>query len=171
MSSFILAPERIATLADYIATLNNAGYDYFGYSIPEELHSELKDCQRGNTDRRTDVKKVFSKLYNLNVKATGSRYDIEVEAAEPMPCYEVIHRPREYSDTPYRVEGSRFVKGYEIIQPWHYEILKLTQCFIYQCEEEATENEPLLKALKELETEQMSHIIRNSVDYIAAPWG
>ena len=52
MSAFILNPETIAALADYIDTLNYVGFDYFGYSIPIELNAALNLNTRAGNEKK-----------------------------------------------------------------------------------------------------------------------
>ena len=163
MSAFMLKGERIAQLADYISALHNMGYDYFGYSMPETLHHELLDC-RDNYGFMITAK-VYDRLSDLNMRAVCGRYDREPFIIEDIPTYTQIYHARE-KGTDDRVKG-----WYEEIQPWHYELLKLTQCFVYQCEEDATIDDPLYLALRELEKLQMSHIISNAPEYKLAQWG
>ena len=163
MSAFMLEGERIAQLADYISALHNMGFDYFGYSMPETLHHELLDCRDNYGFMMTA--KVYDRLSDLNMRAVCGRYDREPFIIGDIPTYEEIYHPRKRG-TDDRVEG-----WYEEIQPWHYELLKLTQCFLYQCEEDATIKDPLYLALRELENLQMSHIISNVPEYKLAQWG
>lgn len=155
MSAFILNPENTAALADYIDTLNYVGFDYFGYSIPRELNAALN-----LTTRAGNEKKIFNALYSLNVKAVNGRYnDNEPETIEKPTQYPILYHPKDYGN------------GHDIIKPWHYKLLKTLQCFIYQCCEDATINEPLYKALEELEKTIVFYIVQNQEEYTAAPWG
>ena len=163
MSAFMLEGERIAQLADYISALHNMGFDYFGYSMPETLHYELSDCLDNYGFMMTA--KVYDRLSDLNMRAVCGRYDREPFIIENIPTYTQIYHPKE-KGTDERVKG-----WYEEIKPWHYELLKLTQCFVYQCEEDATIDDPLYLALKELIYLQMSHITANAIDYKLAVWG
>lgn len=163
MSAFMLNKERIAQLADYITALHNMGYDYFGYSMPETLHHELLDCRDDYGFMITA--KVYDRLSDLNMRAVCGRYDREPFIIEDIPTYTQIYHPME------KGTDERVREWYEGIKPWHYELLKLTQCFLYQCGEDATIDDPLYLALKELIPLQMSHITTNAVDYILAAWG
>ncbi len=165
MSCFILNDEKIAGLAEYIAALYNMGFDYFGYSIPENLGRELSAC----VDRSgfMDSKKIYLRLFDMNATAYAGRYkEPKAEPADPAALkFPQIYKAREAGTDP------DIKEWFEDIKPWHYELLKLTQCFIYQCSEDATHKEPLYIALKELEAEQLAHIISNQPDYIKAAWG
>ena len=168
MSSFILEEKRIAQLADYIATLHNAGFDSFGYSIPEDLHKELLDCR----DRYgfMEEKKIFKKLYELNAAAVAGRYNRDQEPTPEFPKdYTALHHPRQPRKA-FGPEDRPTKYYYEEIQPWHYQLLKTLQCFLYQCNEDATYKDPLFLALKQLEPLMMNHIISNQPDYVSAQW-
>lgn len=156
MSAFLMNDDRIAQLADYITTLGNVGYDYFGYSMPELLRLALIDCM----DRRGNlfVEKVFEKLYNFNAAAVSGRYKTEQEPTPSLPLYVPLIQHRS-------------PKCYDEIKPWHYELFKLTQCFLYQCDEDATSDTGLFKALKELESLQALHIVQNNPLWQQAAWG
>ena len=156
MSAFILDAKRIASLAEFITTLNNVGFDFFGFSIPESLNIAL-DCGRFAKESE-----IFNKLYAFNVEAVNGRYNEEnITSAEMPKNYKTLYKFREYD----------FENRIEIIEPWHYELYKLLQCFIYQCCEDQTYNTPLYKALQELENRLAQYIVMNNINYSKADWG
>ena len=165
MSAIQMESTRIAQLADYIATLNNCGFDFFGYSIPEELHRELMDCR--DIYGLMAAKKVYKRLYDLNAAAVAGRYNREQEPAPDMPTVAPLHHPRD--NAPLETDDN-FKRWYEKIGPEHYQLLKTLKCFTYQCNEDATANDPLYKALEKLEYILMDHIINNTPEYIKAQW-
>ena len=155
MSAFIMNPETIASLADYIDSLNSMGFDYFGYSIPMELNQALN-----LTTRIGNETIIFNALYSLNVRAVNGRYnDNEPEEIEKPKNYPTLYHPRDYKN------------GHDLIKPWHYKLFKTLQCFIYQCCEDATINDPLYKALERLEHVIAFYIVQNQEEYTKAPWG
>lgn len=156
MSAFIMNPVSIAQLAEYISALNYVGYDFFGYSIPESLNNAL------NLTRAADERKIFNALYALNVKAVNGRYNDNTPDTAEMP--------KEYK-TLFHVKAWDGKNGIYKIEPWHYQLLKRLQCFIYQCTEDATINDPLYKALKDLEHTIIYFIATNSPEYSRAIWG
>lgn len=156
MSTFIMNSISIAQLAEYISALNYVGYDFFGYSIPESLNNAL------NLTRTADEKKIFNALYALNVKAVNGRYNDNTPDTTEMP--------KEYK-TIFHVKAWDGKNSTYKIEPWHYQLLKRLQCFIYQCTEDATINDPLYKALKDLEHTIIYFIVTNSPEYSAAIWG
>lgn len=157
MSAFIMNLTSIAALADYIDTLNFVGFDYFGYSIPETLNRSLN-----LTTRTGNATKIFNALYALNVRAVNGRYnDNEPDATEMPKTRPTLYHPAEWNAA----------SSIYFIEPWHYQLLKTLQCFIYQCTEDATINDPLYKALKDLEHTIIYFIATNSPEYSAAVWG
>ena len=163
MSAFMMKKEKIAQLADFISALHNSGFDYFGYSIPEDLHKELLDC-RDAYGFMMDAK-VYDRLSDLNMRAVCGRYDREPFIYGDIPVYACVYHPREMA------KDEEIRAWYDEIKPWHYELLKMLKCFLYQCEEDATIDDPLYKALRELEKSMMQYIIANNPAYVRAEWG
>lgn len=163
MSAFIMSIDSIASLAEYIDTLNWLGFDYFGYSIPRSLNSALAlGCGSGNE------KKIFEALYALNVQAVNGRYKADNDTTVELPKrIEQIYHPKE----PKHFDNEGHVFWIDDIKPWHYQLLKKLQCFIYQCEEDTTIDNPILKSLQELEQELCRYIAENNIEYEMAKWG
>ena len=139
MSCLMLKKEVIASIADYIKTLNDFGYDYFGYSIPESLNEALDLGYRSKP-----LKDIFIQLYAFNAKAFNSRYDdnFDPTTVELPIDYPHIYHPK--SETP---------------QLWEYQLLKTIAMYNYQVCEESTCKTALYKALKELEAKITSNIV------------
>ena len=155
MSCWMLSEKRIAQLSSFLTTLYNAGFNYFGFDMPDDLREELTDCR--DVYGFADDYKVFVKLYNFNKAAYEGRYphDDEIDSApDKMPEYEQIHK--------YRTG--------DILQ-WHYDILKLLNCFVYQCCEDATYNTPLYRALDKFSDRLASYIVASMPEYKTAVWG
>lgn len=149
----MLSDERIAQLSEYISALYEAGYNYFGYDMPESLERELWDCHTKNGLSRL---KVFQKLYSFNMSAYCGRYKNEkwTPAPDEVPEIETMYHCR---------DGA--------IHQWHYDLLKLLHCYLYQCCEDATYKTPLYNALEDLEHNYQSYIIASMPEYEAAVWG
>ena len=64
----------------YIKTLNDFGFDYFGYSIPRSLNEALNLGYRS-----TSTKEIFKKLYAFNVAAFNNRYEADCDIDVEMP--------------------------------------------------------------------------------------
>lgn len=152
MSCFIMKEEVIAGLADYIKTLNDFGYDYFGYSIPRSLNEALNLGYRS-----TPEKEIFKKLYAFNVTAFNNRYEADCDIDVEMPKdYKTLYYPIDTEKAP---------------QPWEYQLLKTLSCYIYQVSEDVTIKTDLFKALKELETAITNNIVWRMPEMKEAEWG
>lgn len=151
MSCFMLKEEVIAGIADYIKTLNDFGYDYFGYSIPESLNQALDLGYRS-----TPEKEIFKKLYAFNAKAFNNRYqsDFNPDTIDMPKKYKTLYHPKE-----------------EFPQQWEYQLLKTIACYNYQVCEETTCNTDLYKALKDLETTITNNIVWRMPEMNNATWG
>ena len=139
MSCLMLKKEVIASIADYIKTLNDFGYDYFGYSIPESLNRALDLGYKSKP-----LKDIFIQLYSLNAKAFNIRYgdDIDPSIVELPIDFPTLYHPRK--DTP---------------QTWEYELLKTIACYNYQICEESIVDSDIYKALKDLENIITTNIV------------
>lgn len=152
MSCFIMKEEIIAGLADYIKTLNDFGYDYFGYSIPRSLNEALNLGYRS-----TPEKEIFKKLYAFNVTAFNNRYEADCDIDVEMPKdYKTLYHPIDTEKAP---------------QPWEYQLLKTLSCYIYQVSEDVTIKTDLFKALKELEMAITNNIVWRMPEMKEAEWG
>lgn len=151
MSCFVMDDRAVSAIANTIDTLLFVGYNYFGFECPESLREALHGC--------TGAKKIYTALYKTNLQAYNGRYR---ESIEEIPEFtddcEIKKRP-EYKDHHY------------VVQPWHYQFAKLVDCYIYQLEEEATRNSPILAGMKDLREALFRFIVGNSDEYQAAPWG
>ena len=164
MSVILLADYKIMQIAAFITDISMRGCENYGLSLPEDLARELRDCRDYYGD--LDAYKVYRKLFNLNYAAYAGRYKDaeELEALPKAPEFKPIHHMIE------RIHDEEARRWYDDIQPWHYELLKLIQAFNYQCDSDATYQEPLFKGLKSLETALMSQIVMNNPNYVRAAW-
>lgn len=166
MSCFYVGAKRVYQLAEYIQSLYTLGFDYFHYSIPEELCKEL---------RSEKLKDIYEQLAELNVNAVNSKYaSSEDEKITYRPYKEISQRninsmyhPCNYSGI---TEESGYCKSYVSIELWHYELYKALQCFIYQCSEDVNRNNKLLAGLKVLETRLAQFIVENQIEYQILKW-
>lgn len=72
--------------------------------------------------------------------------------------YIVHHRPE------YREHGFA-------VCPWHYQLAKLLDCWLYQTAEDATYKDPLRLAMKEFRDGLYYFIVMNSPQYVDVQWG
>lgn len=166
MSCFIMDDSALSALADFIGCLLDNGYNYFSFFSPTTLHIALDDCYDGGGLYRAE--KIYNRLYALNVAAYRGRYPEETVDYFPDYKENIKYKPTVYG--PMNPEDGR--SGYAAqVQPWHFEMLKRLDCFLYQCAEDATYKTDLYKALKELQVELMRFICQHSTAYTAHEWG
>ena len=151
MSCFIMQDRALAAIAESICSIGNAGYNPFGMEIPRSLREALDDCHR---DRWLMPDLVYKALYKLNLAAYSGRYREDAEEVTPnMP------------------KGCEIAYPCRDPKPWHYQLLKLLDCFVYQCEEDATKNAPLLLGVREFSAELAIWLVRNNPEYLESLWG
>lgn len=159
MSCMIMSAKPLASLADFITSLLNAGYNYFGMEAPSNLYRALDNCadKWGIYSERA----VYDALHDLNVRAYNGRYKRENADEGSYPAYapNTAHRPREC------------VEHHEKVMPWHFLIEKRLAFLTYQCCEDATYDTPLYKALVELEHQLDTFIVQNSNAWQSLEWG
>lgn len=156
MSCMIQKPENTAAIAEYIAHLLNMGFDFCGMSAPESLFNELDTCKHVGYYEESEI---YKKLRDLNRAAYVGRYPQEIIDTSDVNYKEnTIDRRAEWTGEHWNIEN------------WHYQMLKMIQFFNYQCEEDATINDPLHKAMEQLEKALMQFIVMNSEEYNAQPW-
>ena len=163
MSCIMFSDDRIAGLADFIAAVANCGFDRFGFSIPQNLEDALHFCRDRFGCMQEEA--VFSELYALNMDAFCARYN---EAPDDLP-----EMPEKYEKlTPERRQGQddTITQWYEDITPKHYQVLKLLNSFLYQCDEGSNDKTLLYKGLAELIETMQYYIISNTPAYIKAAY-
>ena len=57
------------------------------------------------------------------------------------------------------------------VRPWHYQLAKLLDFWLYQTAEDATVNDPLRLAMKEFRDGLYQFIVLNSPEYFNVRWG
>jgi len=161
MSCFIMETKAIAALAVAIEKLINMGFNYFGFSVPDSLYKALYECAQVYPHGFFSKKEIFSALYILNCRAYNTKYKVEEEA-------ELIPEP-DFSgcDITERLQYN----GHYIVKEWHYRLMKLLDCFLYQVSEDATYNDPLTIGLQDLSRTLCGFIVRNNDMYDKFPWG
>ena len=160
MSVLMMNDKGLEVLAETISKILNMGFNYFGFFPPKNLAKVLDDCRTGRNFYSSE--KILERLYKLNSRAYSERYkNISPYAAlgeVPKPDFSGadITEHREYSN--YHV----------IIRPWHYQILKLLDCFTYQVDDVKDELIPELNSLANI---LAGFIARNCDEYENIPWG
>ena len=161
MSCMIMNPEPMAALANAVETRLNCNYDYWGFEAPDSLYHELSDCKMSSTYYAEDI---YHKLYAVNARAYNGRYaDHEGPVDETAPVIDgskyIVHRPSEYREHGFAV------------RPWHYQLAKLLDFWLYQTAEDATRSDPLRLAMEEFRDSLYAFIIQNSPEYVDTRWG
>ena len=161
MSCFMMPPDTLAALAKGIEVALNVGFNFLGLEAPESLGIELLDC--ADKYRFYSEKQIYSRLYDLNRRAYAGRYpgEPDIEPVPDMPKIPALLHYAEYDPD----------SGCRIITEEHYKYLKLLECLIYQCCEDATIKDPLFLALQDFRRNWMAFIIRNNPIFAALPWG
>ena len=148
MSAFYVGTESLSMLTDIISRYLVAGYNSFGFEFP----SEIVTLFEGESD-----KKIFNALAGTNLNALEARYG-QKGAAEMF-------------------DGKDYEEGHDIwenrdgvIKPWHYQLLKSIQCYLYQCSEGNVPDTPIYKAMEKLEVKLTRFIACNQPEYEKAEW-
>ena len=159
MSCFIMKTESLALLADAIAKIHNYDFCYLGFSPDNSLYVELRDVNRyGHVDESA----VFAKLYRLNDKAYCCRYK-QQHNPEQIPEYD-------FKNLHSMVRHVQYIGAY-VIEPWHYQLMKLLDCWLYQTDEDDTARDDFRLTIRDLRDVLCRFIVRSHKDYDMYPWG
>ena len=169
MSCFVLDNETLFKLASFVQDLLNGSFYGLHYlSAPFSLREALHECQdeksplvygTGNALRtRYSGQAIFNELYWLNVRAYCGRYEDEDIAKSVPPAKFKRTNYQQYKETP---EGP---------VRWQYQLLKTLRCYLYQCSEDATVNDPIYKAVVDLKNNLAVAICESTRDYEFAEW-
>lgn len=167
MSCFIMDKKSLAAIANATAILLNSGREYFGFNAPKELIDACADCtDNPNAPRKFYVAEtICSKLYSLNVTAFNDRYpSLSVQKDDDDSKINVdsykINNPLDIED------DGRFS-----IRPWHYQLAKMLDCWIYQTDEDATHADAFRMGMVEFRNRLCRFIVCNSEIYGTFKWG
>lgn len=155
MSAFMMSNETLSMLTDLIYRYHASGGEDFGVWFPTELMIELGDKAKYK-------ELIFKTLAELNIQSLTERYDNaddmfnEVDYVTGCDIWEPETYDREY--------------GIQMIKPWHYQVLKSLDCYLYQSCEGKCYELPLYKALEKLRDKWGSYIAHNHPDYELADW-
>ncbi len=165
MSCFIMNSESLAALGSATAARLNLSYSFWGFEASRELYNALTDCRTcGHYSERA----VYDRLYALNVWAYCGRYDEpfnpeNITGPDVNMARYAIHRKPEYQANNSAVNFA--------VQPWHYQLAQLLDCYIYQTAEDTTYNAPLRLALAKFRDDLYAFIVTHSPQYTALSWG
>lgn len=149
MSAFMMSNETLSMLADLIYRYHASNGEDLEVWFPTELMIEL-----GDKARHKEL--IFKALAELNIQSLKERYDDiddmigEVDYVTGCDIWEPI--------------------VYGVIKPWHYQVLKSLDCYLYQsCEGKCYET-PLYKALEKLRDKWGCYIAHHQPGYESADW-
>ena len=147
MSAFYVGTESLSMITDIISRYLVGGFNSFGFEFPREIVTLFE----GESDER-----IFNALAGTNLDALEQRYSKET-AAEMF-------------------DGKGYEEGHDIwqprdgVQPWHYQLLKSLNCYMYQCSEGNVPDSPIYKAMEKLVISLTVFIACNQEEYKNAEW-
>lgn len=161
MSCQVMEPEPLAALANAVESRLNCNHDFWGFEAPDSLYHELEDCRNSTLYCAEDI---YRRLYALNIRAYNGRYTNHQEPAE--------------EDAPV-IDGSKYIVHHGpayrehgfAVRPWHYQLARLLDFWLYQTSEDATRRDPLRLAVGEFRDNLYYFIVRNSPAYFSERWG
>ena len=156
MSAFMMSNETLSMLSDFIARYYLTKGRVFNFDFPEELGKELGIMAY-------DSEMIFHKLAHLNVKSLRNRYPDDYEDILGDIEYESGHDIWQNS-------VRDWCHGIQYIQPWHYQILKSLDCYLYQSCEGNCYKDQLHMALQSLRDKWGANIAENQLGYTEADW-
>ncbi len=149
MSAWYVGNESLSMITDIIVRYGETGYSGFGFELPREL----LDYFVGN-EGSLDTHEVFSELRQMNIDALNASY----EDSEDM-----------YDELGY-TDGCDIWKPRDGVQPWHYQLLKSLDCYLYQCSEGDVPKRKLYKAMDMFCVRLAGFIARNQPEYQESEW-
>ena len=156
MSAFMMSNETLSMLSDFIARYYKTGGRVFDFRFPDELTKELGHFA-------FDSEMVFHRLAHLNVESLRRRYPGDYEDLLGDIEYESGHD--------IWANGVRDIEHSVIfMQPWHYQILKSLDCYLYQSCEGGCYELPLYKGIAALRDKWGAYIAENQPQYSEADW-
>lgn len=152
MSCFILKNELVAAIATMFSVSihrQNCSYGiYNNYALGAAINQKWQEMT-GTTPLYLDDKIIYQVLRYFNEEAYGERY------GEPVPG-EIEEMPK-----------GEWCKLAET-SPW--QMLKVLQCYNYQCDEKTTRNTTLFAALRETERQFMQFLVNTIPEYNDTVW-
>lgn len=156
MSCFVLSDRVHAAIADTLDHINMGGFNNYGFTVPDYI-AKLLNHEDG-------ARRLYGELYRLNVRAYCDRYNDTKTEPNFVPDMPEPPKIIQYSTREYR-------NGVCVIQQWHYKLLKLLDCYLYQCSEGDVPQKALFIALDEFRDTLRYFIINNNENYNQLPWG
>ena len=150
MSAFMMSNETLSMLAELIYRYHVSNGEDLEAWFPSELFIELGDKARYR-------ELIFKALADLNVKSLKERYGNDVDDMIGEVDF---------------ISGCDIWKPstYGVIKPWHYQVLKSLDCYLYQSCEGKCYEDPLYKALEKLRDKWGCYIAQHQPGYELADW-
>lgn len=160
MSNYIVKPESIAKISNFIA---NVKYNTWSLDIPESLKNTLTYSFGIHS---LDEKKICRYLAHFNYMAVDDRYnkmtDAEKIIAYQDECVKALDDNYIYAPT--------WEDGRRKLTADHIQLYKTLQCFLYQVDSDITCNTELYKGLNDLVNIMARWIVANTIEYKNANW-
>lgn len=164
MSCIQLSEKHIAAVAHGLAFILNGagGMDQLScFAITSQVCRAFKSCMYPH-DSLFDDRKIYSVLYKLNEAAYEDRYQVPSDELDGVPAM-----PQNF---PHLLHLLPWDSKHFTIDRDFYAFTKLLDSFIYQCNEDATRNNPVLKALSGTSRALYAFIVQNAAEYNNAEW-
>lgn len=159
MSCMMLSPAHIATVAHGLAYLLNQS-EMCQLSAADELRDALDACRYPH-DFLYDDRRIYPVLYRHNEAAYEGRYKVEPDETDEVPAMP--------DNVPHLLHRLDYSEHY-FLDADFFKFLKLLDCYIYQCEEQATADTNLQKALVKTSNHLYAFAAQQNAAYNAAPW-
>lgn len=159
MSSFIMKPESMAYIAEFIAAHINSGFNYTRLynGLPHEF------VQRVMIDGMASAEMIYRHLYALNYSAFNKRY----EGRYPDDLDTCNYFTDNFETFDNRIDKPSTGK----MEKWHCQMLKSMRCYLYQCSEGAVfVQTDTYKAVEEMVKGLTDYIINKLPEYKEAEW-
>lgn len=163
MSCILLPPDHLYAVACGIADTVNAkqsfNYQLMNGEIKVPLYQHLIDC-RLNNSIYLNRQLVYKKLAEININAYNYRYKEETK-------FEELHKPKNQD---HLSKALKRENGHFVLEKSSYEWAKLLDSYLYQCNEDATYNNPIIQDLEKLRDDYYRWLIINTEEYEQADW-
>lgn len=163
MSCILLPPNHLYAIACGIADTVNAkqsfNYQLMNGEIKVPLYQNLIDC-RLNNSIYLDKQLVYKKLAEININAYNYRYKEET-------TFEELPNPKNQN---HLSKALKRKNGHFVLEKSSYEWAKLLDSYLYQCNEDATYNNPIIQDLEKLRDDYYRWLIMNTEEYEQADW-
>lgn len=164
MSCIQLSTQHTAAVAHGLAFILNGagGMDQLScFAITSQTCRAFKSCMYPH-DSLFDDRKIYAVLYKLNEAAYEDRYQVPSDELDGVPAM-----PQSF---PHLLHLLPWDSKHFTIDLDFYAFTKLLDSFICQCNEDATRNNPVLKALSGTSRALYAFIVQNSAEYNNAEW-